>query len=126
MSKKRARHFIKSDTTEYHKGYADGMKAAFEESELDAFYAGVGYGKKNAKDKHIGFRNDEERRQFEAGMRSSDKHFRAYRAEPKGFFERLLTGKDTPERSIQYNAKSRSKPKPQRSSKPKSSRRKKK
>ena len=120
MSNKKSRHFIRSNTPEYTKGYADGMKAAFEESELDAYYAGVGYGKKNAKDKHIGFTNDEERRQFEAGIQNNHKHFRAYRAEPKGFFERLLTGKEAPERSIQYNAKSRSKPKPQRSNKPKS------
>lgn len=89
MSRK-VRHILESDSTDYHKGYADGMKAAFEESELDAYYAGVGYGKKSAGDKHIGFSSDEERRQFEAGMKNKSKHFRSYRSEPPTFFERLF------------------------------------
>ena len=92
MSRK-ARYEMQSDSSDYHKGYSDGMKAAFEESELDAYYAGVGYGKKAAGDKHIGFNNDEERRQFEAGMRNKSKHFRAYRAEPPTLLERLFGGK---------------------------------
>ena len=95
MSNKKSRHFIRSNTPEYTKGYADGMKAAFEESELDAYYAGVGYGKKNAKDKHIGFTNDEERRQFEAGIQNNHKHFRAYRAEPKTFLEKVFGKKES-------------------------------
>ena len=45
MSERRIRHNLTSDSSDYHKGYSDGMKAAFEESELDAYYAGVGYGK---------------------------------------------------------------------------------
>ncbi|MBQ8583285.1 MAG: hypothetical protein IJ488_01570 [Clostridia bacterium] len=92
MSRK-ARHEMQSDSSDYRKGYSDGMKAAFEESELDAYYAGVGYGKKASGDKHIGFNNDEERQQFEAGMRNKGKHFRAYRAEPPTFLERLFGGK---------------------------------
>ena len=92
MSRK-VRYELQSDSSDYHKGYADGMKAAFEESELDAYYAGVGYGKKAAGDKHIGFNNDEERQQFEAGMKNKGKHFRAYRAEPPTFLERLFGGR---------------------------------
>ena len=30
---------------DYQKGYRDGMQDAFDKSELDAYYAGVGYGK---------------------------------------------------------------------------------
>ena len=93
MSKK-ARHMMKSDSSDYYMGYSDGMKAAFEESELDAYYAGVGYGKKAAKDKHIGFNNDEERQQFEAGIRNKNKHFSSYRSEPPTLLERLI-GKKT-------------------------------
>ena len=55
--KKKARRSMSSDTSEYYKGYQDGMRQAFEESELDAYYAGVGYGKMAAGDKHIGFNN---------------------------------------------------------------------
>lgn len=87
---RRVRNEIRSDSTDYHKGYADGMKAAFEESELDAYYAGVGYGNKAAGDKHIGFSSDEERQQFEAGVKNKSKHFRAYRSEPPTFLERLF------------------------------------
>ena len=86
---RKARHLMRDNTPDYQMGYADGMKAAFEESELDAYYAGVGYGKKAAGDKHIGFNNDEERQQFEAGIQNRGKHFRSYRAEPT-FFERLF------------------------------------
>ena len=55
------RYVMREDTSDYQKGYADGMKAAYDDSELDAYYAGVGYGKKASGDKHIGFNNDEER-----------------------------------------------------------------
>ena len=85
---------MRSDSTEYQMGYADGMKASFESSELDAYYAGVGYGKKASGDKHIGFNSDEERQQFEAGMKNKSKHFRSYRAEPPTFLERLFGGKE--------------------------------
>lgn len=88
--KKKARHKLKSDSSDYHKGYSDGMKAAFEESELDAYYTGVGYGKKQAGDKHIFFNNDEERRQFERGIQRKDEHFRAYRTNPPIWWEKLF------------------------------------
>ena len=90
MSIRNVRNEIRSDSSEYMKGYQDGMNQAFQESELDAYYAGVGYGKKYAGDKHIGFNNDAERRQFEKGMSEKDKHFRAYQAEPISFWERLF------------------------------------
>lgn len=83
---------MRSDDAGYQKGYSDGMKAAFEESELDAYYAGVGYGKKASGDKHIGFNSDKEREQFEAGMKNKSKHFRSYRAEKPSFFERIFFG----------------------------------
>lgn len=88
MSKKRYR--IRDDSRDYNKGFADGMKASFEESELDAYYTGVGYGKKSAGDKHLGFNSDDERLQFEAGVRNNKKHFRAYRAEKPSLFERIF------------------------------------
>ena len=89
MSRK-SRHELRSDTSDYHKGYADGMKAAFEESELDAYYTGVGYGKKQAGDKHIGFNNAEERRQFEKGIQRKDEHFNAYRTNAPTWWEKLF------------------------------------
>ena len=73
----------------YQKGYRDGMQDAFDKSELDAYYAGVGYGKMKAKDKHIGFNSDEERREFEKGIADKDEHFKSYRAH-KSFWERLF------------------------------------
>ena len=84
------RYSINSDDSNYRKGYTDGMRDAFNEAELDAYYMGVGYGKKASGDKHIGFNNDKEREQFEAGIENKSKHFRAYRSEPLSFFERLF------------------------------------
>ena len=92
MSKK-ARMPMQSDNADYHKGYLDGRRSAFDDSELDAYYAGVGYGKKSKSMKHIGFTSDEERKQFEAGVSNAGKHFRAYRAEPPSFWERLFFGR---------------------------------
>lgn len=79
-----------SDSSEYRKGYEDGMNKAFEDSELDAYYAGVGYGKKAAGDKHIGFNNPEERRQFQRGVENKDEHFKVIRVRPPSFLERLF------------------------------------
>ena len=92
MSKK-ARMPMQSDNADYHKGYLDGRRSAFDDSELDAYYAGVGYGKKSKSMKHIGFTSDEERKQFEAGVSNAGLHFRAYRAEPPSFWERLFFGR---------------------------------
>ena len=92
-SRKQNRYFMSSDSSEYQKGYADGMKASFESSELDAYYAGVGYAKKASGDKHIGFNSDLERQQFEDGMKNKNKHFKSYRAELPNFWERLFCRK---------------------------------
>lgn len=107
MARREVRNKLRSDSPEYMQGYSDGMKQAFEESELDAYYAGVGYGKKNAGDKHIGFNNDEERRQFEKGISNKDKHFRAYQAEPISFWERIF-GWGSSERAVHSSDNTRS------------------
>ena len=78
---------------DYQKGYLDGMQDAFEKSELDAYYAGVGYGKMQTKDKHIGFNSSEEREQFEKGLANKDKHFKSYKLR-KGFFEKLFGSRE--------------------------------
>ena len=95
------RYNLRSDADDYRKGYADGMKAAFEETELDAYYAGVGYGKKVAKTKHIGFSNPEERENFEKGIRNHNKHFHSYKAE-KSFFEKLFGRREESTKAISY------------------------
>ena len=81
---------MRSDTPEYHQGYLDGRRSAFDDAELDAYYAGVGYGKKLHKTEHMGFRNEKERQEFESGIADSKKYFHSYRAEPPRLFERLF------------------------------------
>ena len=85
------------------KGYRDGMQQAFDESELDAYYVGVGYGKKTSGDKHIGFNSDKERASFQKGVSRKDHHFVAYRSEPLTWWEKLFGVK--PERS--YDSRNR-------------------
>ena len=104
---KKTRYQRVDDTSDYTKGYLDGQRAAFEESELDAYYAGVGYGKKNAGDKHIGFNNDEERRQFEKGISNKDKHFRAYQAEPLTLWDRLFGLRFSPDKMVHTKGNAR-------------------
>ena len=88
------------DDSDYLKGYWDGQQAAFEKSELDAYYAGVGYGKRQSGDKHLGFNNAEERRQFERGIERKDEHFNSYRVSKLSFLERLFGVKPEPSKTI--------------------------
>ena len=44
MSRKRY-NVMRSDSSEYSKGYADGMNDSYTNSAVEAYYAGVGYGK---------------------------------------------------------------------------------
>ena len=73
----------------YNEGFRDGIKASLEDSGLHAYYAGVGYGKKAASDKHIGFQNAEHLEEFEKGVRQKDRHFITVQKE-QGFFESLF------------------------------------
>ena len=75
--------------SDYLKGYYDGMKDTYDSSEFDAYYAGVGFGKMQAKDKHLGFNSNEERQAFERGIENKDKHFKSIRAY-RSFWERFL------------------------------------
>ena len=88
MPRAKKEDFFPSD--DYERGYNAGMKAILDETELDAYYAGVGYGKKNANDKYLGFNSKKERERFEEGIREKDKHFNAYRAEHLSWWERLF------------------------------------
>ena len=80
----------RTESEDYNTGYADGVRAAIEEQELDAYYAGVGFGKKSAGVTHLGFSNEKEREMFDEGMKKHNKHFTAYRSEPPTLFERLF------------------------------------
>ena len=96
--------FEQSNDAEYRKGYYDGQHDAFAASELDAYYAGVGFGKREHGDAHIGFNNSKERRQFEEGIRNRNKHFNGYRVKPLTFWERIFGRKDSSER-IDYTGR---------------------
>ena len=75
--------------SDYLKGYYDGMRDTYDNSEFDAYYAGVGFGKMKAKDKHLGFNSNEERQAFERGIENKDKHFKSVRAY-RNFWERMF------------------------------------
>lgn len=91
------RQFSRDNSSDYQKGYYDGQHDAFAASELDAYYAGVGFGKREHGDMHLGFTNANERRQFEKGISEKDHHFNAYRVKPLSFWERLFGRKDNAE-----------------------------
>ena len=74
---------------DYREGYLDGVSDTCDHAELSAYYTGVGYGKKLAGDKNIGFNSRKELEQFEHGIRKKDNHFNSYRAEPLTFWERV-------------------------------------
>ena len=95
---------IRDDGSDYTRGYQDGINAAFDSSELDAYYAGVGFGKMAAGDKYLGFRSDEEKDEFEKGILNKDKHFKFYSAQPPSLWERLF-GKKIGFGKINYTSK---------------------
>ena len=88
MPRPKKEEFFPSD--DYERGYNAGLNANIERTDLDAYYTGVGYGKKVAQDKYLGFNSSGEREQFEKGIREKDKHFNAHRAEPLSWWERLF------------------------------------
>ena len=73
------------------------------ENNNPAYFVGVGYGKKLAGDKNVGFNSRQELEQFEHGITQKDKHFNSYRAEPLTFWERLFGKK--PKKTIKYKDK---------------------
>ena len=85
------KHNNASDTPEYQKGYIDGMTDTITDTNVHAFFAGVGYGKSEANVTHLGFNSAEERECFERGMAKKDEHFNAYRSERRlDWIDRLL------------------------------------
>ena len=88
---------------DYKQGYLDGMKDACEHSELSAYYAGVGYGKKLAGDDNIGFNSHEELEQFQHGIKSKDKYFNSFRSEPLSWWERLFGKKTASNKTLKYS-----------------------
>ncbi len=105
MSKNKHRAQVTSHDSDYQKGYLAGLQAAFDESELDAYYTGVGAGKVMNGDKHIGFNSDSERSHFEKGIRDSNKHFKSYRAKPLTWWEKLFGKKANKRNFIRYKSK---------------------
>ena len=56
-----------------------------------AFYAGVGYGKAEHGEKHLGFNSDNDRKSFERGTEKHSQYFTTHSKEtkPKGLFARI-------------------------------------
>ena len=93
MSRK-VRNKVRNNESDYNKGFTDGLQASFDSSELDAYYAGVGYGKAIAKNKRLGFNSEEERLEFEKGMRNRNNHFHVYHARKPTLLERIFFPRD--------------------------------
>ena len=74
---------------DYSVGYRDGIEEQRDSKSMAAYYTGVGYGKREAGEKHLGFTSQAERESFDNGVRSKDKHFRAHRYKKPSLFERL-------------------------------------
>ena len=56
------------NSSDYQKGYIDGITDSMTDTNVHAFFAGVGYGKSEANVTHLGFNSAEERESFERGM----------------------------------------------------------
>lgn len=91
MALKNRRNMSKSESAkDYSKGYLDGVRDAIDDSELHAYYVGVGYGKHREGDTHLGFNTSGERESFHAGVKNRANHFNSYCYKKPGFFARLF------------------------------------
>ena len=88
---------------DYKQGYLDGMNDKIIETGAHAYFAGVGYGKKEAGEKHLGFADHEHLESFNRGVRDKDKHFISVKKE-MGFFEKLFDFKGRKQRRVLKNA----------------------
>ena len=105
----RKRYYGSGGSSEYQQGYMHGRIDSKEDASLNAYYAGVGYGKREHGDEHLGFVSDKERRQFEEGIKNKDKHFNAYRLKPLSLWERIFGRKDTAKQVSYTSGKTRKK-----------------
>ena len=86
--------------------YNDGFEDGKADVDTQAYFMGVGYGKRQNDVKHIGFKTKEHKDSFVQGAKAHDRHFLSYSTEepvarPPSLLERLkrlLLGKKKPKR----------------------------
>ena len=98
------------NSSDYQKGYIDGITDSMTDTNVHAFFAGVGYGKSEANVTHLGFNSAEERESFERGMAKKDDHFNAYRSERRLTWLDNILGRKTA-KPKRLKSKTRVKPK---------------
>ena len=101
---------FKYKSDEYNDGYEDGKA----DVDNQAFFMGVGYGKKLHGVKHIGFNTKKHKDSFVQGTKAHDKHFLSFSTKDKGLrrpsllerLKRLFKGKKKPKRvTVEFKPK---------------------
>lgn len=92
------------DYRDYQEGHQDGRSDSVREKHEAAYFTGVGYGKKQAGDTHIGFSSAGERASFEHGVKNKDKHYQGVKKE-LNFWERLFDSFGRAERKVDRKVK---------------------
>lgn len=86
---------------DYQKGYIDGVSDTLSDTNVHAFFTGVGYGKGQANVTHLGFNSAEERESFERGISKKDEHFNAYKGNRISLIERIFGTRPTRVKPVQ-------------------------
>ena len=87
-------HYFPGSTDSERKSFGEGVESGRENPYLHAYFVGVGFAKGAAGDT-LGFKNDEQRKRFEAGVRDHQQHFVTFtsaseEADGPSFFGKLF------------------------------------
>ena len=101
-------HYFPGSTDSERESFREGVESVQNRPYLHAYYAGVGYAK-GSKRKAMGFKNDEEKARFDAGMEEEHRHYMVLKKpKPKGFLSKLFKKmKNTKKKEVARKAKPR-------------------
>lgn len=81
-------HFFPGSTDSERKSFGEGVESGRENPYLHSYFVGVGYAK-GAKREALGFKNEKQKKRFEAGVAEHEQHFVTFKNTRSGFFARL-------------------------------------
>ena len=82
-------HFFPGSTDSERKSFGEGVESGRENPYLHSYFVGVGYAK-GAKREALGFKNEKQKKRFEAGMAEHEQHFVTFNKNKRScFFARL-------------------------------------
>ena len=89
MARKKHNYHGSSEAEE--RAFYSGVNSGQADSDVHAFFVGVGYGKGARGDRHVGFREPSQKSSFDRGVENCNKHFSVVEVD-KPWWKRLFSG----------------------------------